>query len=64
VVRDIRNSERLPGVDRIWIPGEQSHGKRQRYAQSGVPVMAALVDELDALAREWGIASLTERSAA
>ncbi len=61
VVRDIRGSERLPGVDRIWLPGEQSHGKRQRYAQSGVPVMPALVDELDALAREWGIASLTER---
>ena len=30
LVRDIRQSARLPGVDRIWLPGEQSHGKRGR----------------------------------
>ncbi len=27
VIRDIRNSRRLPGVDRIFLPGEQSHAK-------------------------------------
>jgi LDH2 family malate/lactate/ureidoglycolate dehydrogenase len=27
-IRDIRQSQRLPGVDRIWLPGEQSHAKR------------------------------------
>ncbi|MGA2893968.1 MAG: Ldh family oxidoreductase, partial [Xanthobacteraceae bacterium] len=27
VIRDIRNSRRLPGVERIWLPGEQSHAK-------------------------------------
>jgi LDH2 family malate/lactate/ureidoglycolate dehydrogenase len=59
LVRDIRGSERLPGVERIWLPGEQSHQKRQRYAQLGIPVSAALLDELNTLAGELGIDPLT-----
>jgi len=55
LVRDIRGSERLPGVERIWLPGEQSHQKRQRYAELGIPISAALLDELNTLARELGI---------
>jgi LDH2 family malate/lactate/ureidoglycolate dehydrogenase len=59
LVRDIRNSDRLPGVERIWLPGEQSHNKRERYTTQGIPVAPTLVSELNALAAEWGIASLT-----
>jgi len=55
LVRDIRGSERLPGVERIWLPGEQSQQKRQRYAALGIPISAALLDELNTLARELGI---------
>jgi L-2-hydroxycarboxylate dehydrogenase (NAD+) len=58
IVRDIRNSERLPGVERIWLPGEQSHGKRASYAAEGIPLMDALVTELHALAKDIGIAPL------
>jgi L-2-hydroxycarboxylate dehydrogenase (NAD+) len=59
LVRDIRNSERLPGVERIWLPGEQSHNKRERYASQGIPIAPTLVSELNALAAQWGIAPLT-----
>jgi len=59
LVRDIRSSQRLPGVERIWLPGEQSFERRQRYARDGVPIMPALLDELNALAGEIGIAPLT-----
>ena len=59
LVRDIRSSERLPGVERIWLPGEQSHNKRERYTTQGIPVAPSLVSELNALAAEWGIAPLT-----
>ena len=59
LVRDIRGSERLPGVERIWLPGEQSHDKRQRYARDGIPVSAVLLDELNTLAADLGIAPLT-----
>jgi L-2-hydroxycarboxylate dehydrogenase (NAD+) len=58
LVRDIRGSERLPNVDRIWLPGEQSHEKRQRHAREGIPLMPALLDELDTLAAELGIERL------
>ncbi len=58
LVRDIRGSARLPGVDRIWLPGEQSHERRQRYETSGIPIAAGLVQDLEGLARELGIAPL------
>ena len=58
LVRDIRGSRHLPGVDRIWLPGEQSFAKRQLYAREGIPVMPALLDELKVLAGEIGIAPL------
>lgn len=58
LVRDIRNSERLPDVERIWLPGEQSHQRRADYAQRGVPLPEALVQELDELAKELSISPL------
>jgi L-2-hydroxycarboxylate dehydrogenase (NAD+) len=58
LVRDIRSSERMPGVERIWLPGEQSHEKRRRYQQAGIPVADALLTELQALATEMGVAPL------
>ena len=60
LVRDIRGSERLPGVERIWLPGEQSHEKRARYRDQGVPITGSLVDDLRKLASELGIAPLQE----
>jgi len=58
VVRDLRSSERLPGVERIWLPGEQSHAKRVAYGRDGIPIGAALRQALDAVAAELGIAAL------
>ncbi|MEY3487028.1 MAG: hypothetical protein RL075_1033 [Pseudomonadota bacterium] len=62
LVKDIRGSEKLPGVDRIWLPGEQSHERRQRYQSGGIPIANALVTELQSLARELGIAPLTQEA--
>lgn len=64
LVRDIRGSERLPGVERIWLPGEQSHEKRQRYNTAGIPVSDGVMAELNTLAAELGIAPLNEKAAA
>jgi L-2-hydroxycarboxylate dehydrogenase (NAD+) len=60
LVRDIRGSERLPGVERIWLPGEQSHEKRARYREQGVPLPPSLVGDLRQLATELDIAPLEE----
>jgi L-2-hydroxycarboxylate dehydrogenase (NAD+) len=60
LIRDIRHSQRLPGVERIWLPGEQSHAKRLDRQQHGIPVSKALRDSLDTLARELAIAPLEQ----
>jgi LDH2 family malate/lactate/ureidoglycolate dehydrogenase len=57
-IRTMREAERLPGVERIWLPGEQSHRKRQDRAKNGVPMPKALGDSLDAAARDLGIPPL------
>ena len=58
VIQEMRNSERIQGVDRIWLPGEQSHQKRIDYARDGIPIPDALAKQLHGLATELGIAPL------
>src|SRR5665213_3278189 len=58
LVRDFRNSERMPGVNRIFVPGEHSHATRAARARDGIPVAAALKRGLDQVADELGIAKL------
>ena len=55
LIRDIRNSPRLPGVERIWLPGEQSHTKLLERRAHGVPVPKALRASLDTLARDLNV---------
>jgi len=55
VIRAMRAAERLPGVERIWLPGEQSHLKRQDRSRNGIPMPKPLRDSLDAAARELRI---------
>jgi LDH2 family malate/lactate/ureidoglycolate dehydrogenase len=52
--REIRESERLPGVERIWLPGEQSRLTRLKRETDGVPIPQALRATLDRLADEVG----------
>ena len=59
LVKDLRGSERLPGVERVWLPGEQSHAKRIAYAKQGIPLAPVLVADLNALATELGITPLS-----
>jgi LDH2 family malate/lactate/ureidoglycolate dehydrogenase len=58
LIRDLRNSEKMPGHERIWLPGEQSHARRIAYARDGIPLPAALVASLATLAGELGVAPL------
>jgi LDH2 family malate/lactate/ureidoglycolate dehydrogenase len=58
LIRDIRQSRRLPHVERIWLPGEQSHAKRLDRRAHGIPMPKALRENLDGVARELKIAPL------
>jgi LDH2 family malate/lactate/ureidoglycolate dehydrogenase len=50
LVRELRGAERMPGVDRIWLPGEQSHQKRIDNETQGVLLAPSLVKQLSELA--------------
>ena len=54
----LRNSRRLPDVDRIWLPGEQSHAKRIAYEREGIPLGPELLRKLDELADQLGTTRL------
>ncbi|MPZ48090.1 MAG: Ldh family oxidoreductase [Dehalococcoidia bacterium] len=58
IVRDMRASRRMEGVERILVPGEQSHAIWQERSANGVPVGPALRAELDKLAAALGIEPL------
>ena len=58
LARELRGSKRLPGVERIWLPGEQSHGKRLDRTSHGIPTPGSLLKSLKQLAAELGIAAL------
>jgi L-2-hydroxycarboxylate dehydrogenase (NAD+) len=60
LVRELRGSERMPGVDRIWMPGEQSHARRLANERNGLALPPALRTQLDDFAREIGIPLLQD----
>ena len=59
LVRELRGSDRMPGVERIWLPGEQSHAKRVANERDGMKLPVPLLRQLDAFALELGIPGLT-----
>ena len=58
LIRDLRASERMTGVERIWMPGEQSHLKRLENQRDGIAIPAGLVTVLATVAAELGIQPL------
>jgi LDH2 family malate/lactate/ureidoglycolate dehydrogenase len=58
LIGDLRGSTRMPGVERILVPGERSHETRAIRTSNGIPVGPALLRGLDQLADELGIATL------
>lgn len=60
---DLRDSKRLPGVDRIRLPGDRRRDCRIERLRDGVPLPAPLLIQLDKLAAELGVKVLRERAA-
>jgi L-2-hydroxycarboxylate dehydrogenase (NAD+) len=59
---DLRASQRLPGVDEIRLPGDRRRACRTERLRDGIPLPAALLAQLDKLARDMGIRVLGERA--
>jgi L-2-hydroxycarboxylate dehydrogenase (NAD+) len=60
LARELRGSDRMPGVDRIWLPGEQSEAKRVAYARDGIPVAPALLTQLNTVSAQLKVPSLLD----
>ena len=58
LVRDFRHSSRMPGVERILVPGERSHAIRTARTRDGIPIGPALLRGLDQVADDLGMAKL------
>ena len=60
LVREMRNSERMKGVERIWLPGEQSQAKFADHSRHGVPLPPPLLASLNELGKRLDIGALKE----
>mgnify|MGYP001288730795 CR=1 FL=1 len=58
VIHAMRASATMPGVDRIWVPGEQSHEIMTRRTRDGIPIPETLLAQLDGLADGLKIGTL------
>jgi L-2-hydroxycarboxylate dehydrogenase (NAD+) len=58
LIGDLRGSSRMPGVERITVPGERSHETRTLRTDRGIPIAPQLMRGLDQLADELGVAKL------
>jgi L-2-hydroxycarboxylate dehydrogenase (NAD+) len=60
-LNDLRSSKKLPGVDRIRLPGEDRRRRRAERTAIGVALPATLIKQVDELAGALGIRALGAR---
>lgn len=58
LVADVHASALAPGTERIYVPGEIEAQRRDARLRDGIPLSAALVDELDTMAASLDVAPL------
>jgi L-2-hydroxycarboxylate dehydrogenase (NAD+) len=58
LIRDLRGSERMAGVDRILMPGQQSHERTLAQRADGIVIPLNLMNTLDRLAEHLDIPPL------
>jgi LDH2 family malate/lactate/ureidoglycolate dehydrogenase len=58
---EVRLQPRMPGIERIYLPGEPEQAKGEEAARIGVLLPEAGWQELDELAERLGVTPLAER---
>lgn len=64
IIRDIRNSKKMPGVERIRVPGEVSHATYGERTRTGIPMNDALISQFGRVASDLGVEPLGARPGA
>jgi LDH2 family malate/lactate/ureidoglycolate dehydrogenase len=62
IIRDFRNSKRMPGIEQIRLPGEQSHATWRERSTRGIPLNDALLSNLHQVAIDLSIEGFREES--
>ena len=55
-IGDIRGTKKAPGVDQIYLPGERERLALVERRSRGIPLNAAVYDELSQLGAKYGVA--------
>jgi LDH2 family malate/lactate/ureidoglycolate dehydrogenase len=55
VIREIRESERMEGLERIWLPGEMEYERLRERRKTGVPVAQSTIQQLRMLAADLNL---------
>jgi len=58
LIGELKSSKKMPGVERIWLPGEQSALKCVDYTNNGIPISDGLRTQLDSVSEKLGISKL------
>ena len=55
MISDIKNCKRAPGVDEIFLPGENSFINAERNSKLGIPIVETVVEDMNAVGLKYGI---------
>ncbi len=58
ICRELQNSQRKPGQERIWVAGEKEHEKELEIRRLGVPIIPNLQKDIETMQRELGLKPL------
>jgi len=54
ICRQLQNSQKFPGSDRIWVAGEKEYEKELEVRQNGIPIVANLAKNIQIMQEELG----------
>ena len=55
ICRELQNSRRMPGRDRIWVAGEKEYENELEVRSLGVPITPRLRKDIDTMCQELGL---------
>jgi LDH2 family malate/lactate/ureidoglycolate dehydrogenase len=58
MVQGTKSSPKMPGVEEIFLPGEQEANRRRLYVEKGIPLDVSTISTLNDLAAANGVSSL------
>ncbi len=55
IMRDLRNSKKVPGKDRIYTAGEKEYDNEIQRRKSGIPINKSLQNDIKTMQQELGL---------